>query len=213
MSAEIIKWPMSVLRLRHRDRAVLAEAAAAILIDWERYSDFSLGIHAHTGDAPHNAVTPIARRRGLEYELDFVLRNNRTDEGHKLGIFHVHDDLHHIKKENIGLIEVMGLFILPGRLASEFESLAKILCGQEPFDRMALSQAAHPLNKHLPWLETMVAEVDGKVRDFDEAMGIIKSQCGEKCVRVLDDCGVFKDNEEGLSGFLRFLETAGFTPK
>lgn len=212
LSAEVLRWPMSALRLRHADRAALTEAAAAVLRAWEGYSDFSLGIHAHTGGEPHNAVTPIARRRGCDYELDIVLRNNRTDDAHKLGIFHVHDDLHHIKKENIGLIEVMGLFILPGRLASEFEGLAGILCGREKFDRAALSDTGHPLNKHLPWLEEMLGEYGGRVKDRGEAMEIIRRQCGEKCVRVLDDCGVFKDTEEGRRGFLKFLGTAGYLP-
>jgi UDPglucose--hexose-1-phosphate uridylyltransferase len=211
LSAEILRWPMSVLRLRHRDRTVLAAIAAEALAAWEQYSDFSLGINAHTGAEPHNAVTPIARRRGEDYELDFVLRNNRTDEAHKLGIFHVHDDLHHIKKENIGLIEVMGLFILPGRLETEFDALAKILCGQEPFGENALSAKDHPLTKHLPWLSAMLDEYK-HVSGYEEAMAIIRRQCGEKCVHVLDDCGVFKDNAEGLKGFLRFLETLGYTP-
>jgi UDPglucose--hexose-1-phosphate uridylyltransferase len=212
LGAEILRWPMSVLRLRHADRTVLAEAAIAAFRAWEGYSDAGLGIHAYSGDEPHNAVTPIARRRGNDYEMDIVLRNNRTDEAHRLGIFHVHDHLHHIKKENIGLIEVMGLFILPGRLASEFEGLAGILCGREPFDRAALSNPGHPLEKHLPWLEEMLGEYGGKVKDLGEAMGIIRRQCGEKCVQVLDDCGVFKDNDEGRKGFLKFLETAGYEP-
>ena len=210
LSAEIIRWPMSVLRIRHADASVLTEAASEILGVWERHSNTALGIHSHSGDTPHNAVTPIARRRGTDYELDIVLRNNRTDEQHKLGIFHVHDDLHHIKKENIGLIEVMGLFILPGRLETEFEGLAGILCGQERFDAEALGNPAHPLNKHLPWLRDMMTQY-GLMKSREEAMAVIKRQCGEKCVRVLDDCGVFKDDEAGMKGFLEFVETAGFT--
>lgn len=212
LSAEVLHWPMSVLRLRHRDRAALAEAAAELLGVWEKYSDHGLGVHAFTGDTPHNAVTPIARRRGEDYELDFVLRNNRADDAHRLGIFHVHDDLHHIKKENIGLIEVMGLFILPGRLASEFDGLAKILCGAKAYDEAALSDPGHALNKHLPWLAAMLDEYK-RVGSYDEAMEILREQCGEKCVRVLDDCGVFKDNEEGTKGFLRFLASAGYLPE
>jgi UDPglucose--hexose-1-phosphate uridylyltransferase len=198
-----------VLRLKHADPRVLTDAAAAALDAWESYSDESLGILAQTGGTPHNAVTPIARRRGGFYELDFVLRNNRTDDTHKLGIFHVHDDLHHIKKENIGLIEVMGLFILPGRLETEFEGLANILCGQAPLDMAALSDTAHPLNKHVGWLRDMMTQ-HGLMPSHDEAMALIKRQCGEKCVRVLDDCGVYKDNAEGMQGFLRFARTVGF---
>jgi len=143
--------------------------------------------------------------------LDLVLRNNRTDEAHKLGIFHVHDDLHHIKKENIGLIEVMGLFILPGRLASEFDALANILCGIEPINMAMLSDTAHSLNKHLPWLNFMLSKYKN-VGSREEAMDIIKRECGEKCLRVLADCGVFKDDVYGRIGFLKFLNEAGFTP-
>jgi UDPglucose--hexose-1-phosphate uridylyltransferase len=211
LSAEILKWPMPVLRLRHRDRFVLAGIAAQALEAWESYSDLSLGIQAYTGKEPHNAVTPIARRRGPEYELDLVLRNNRADDAHPYGIFHPHAGLHHIKKENIGLIEVMGLFVLPGRLAQEFSGLAKILCGQEPFDKAALAAAGHPLHKHLPWLESLLSEYK-QAGSYDEAMGILKEQCGEKCAQVLDDCGVFKDSEEGMKGFTKFLKTAGYMP-
>ncbi len=210
LHAEIVRWPMSALRMRHSNPETLTDAASAVLTAWEAYSDYSLGIHAFTGGTPHNAITPIARRRGEDYELDIVLRNNRTSDEHKLGIFHVHDDLHHIKKENIGLIEVMGLFILPGRLEAEFEGLAEILCGRRSFDQKALENPANPLNKHLPWLNDML-QSHSRIETYDEAMTLIKLQCGEKCVRVLDDCGVFKDTVEGRAGFLRFAETAGFS--
>lgn len=212
LSAAIVRWPMSVLRLRHADPTVLTDAAAAVLTAWEAYSDENLGIYAHSEGQPHNAVTPIARRRGEDYELDIVLRNNRTDDTHKLGIFHVHDDLHHIKKENIGLIEVMGLFILPGRLEAEFEGLARILCGDEPYDRPALESPENPLNKHLKWLDDMISE-HGRAMSRAEAIAVIRRQCGGKCVRVLDDCGVFKDNKAGRQGFMKFVESLGFMPE
>ncbi len=209
LKAEIVRWPMSALRLRHNDPETLTEAAAAVLNAWEKHSDESLGILAHTEGTPHNAITPIARRRGSDYELDIVLRNNRTDVAHTMGIFHVHDDLHHIKKENIGLIEVMGLFILPGRLESEFEGLARILCGKVPFDATVLEDPKNPLNKHLNWLRDMMTQ-HGLQESYENAMALIRRQCGEKCVRVLDDCGVYKDNPEGLAGFLRFVNTLGY---
>ncbi len=209
LHAEIVCWPMSALRLRHCDPNTLTDAAAAVLTAWEKHSDEGLGILSHTNGTPHNAITPIARRRGIDYELDIVLRNNRTDEAHKMGIFHVHDDLHHIKKENIGLIEVMGLFILPGRLESEFEGLARILCGQEPFNMAALENPTNPLSKHLNWLRDMMTQY-GLQESYENAMALIRLQCGEKCVRVLDDCGVYKDNPEGLAGFMRFVDTLGF---
>ncbi len=207
LEAGILHWPMSVLRLRHESADALTEEASRLLSLWEAYSDESLGILAHT-DSPHNAVTPIARRRGEAWELDFVLRNNRTSAEHPMGIFHVHGDLHHIKKENIGLIEVMGLFILPGRLDAEFRALADILCGSVPYDRAALEDAAHPLNKHLRWLDAMLAE--GPSATLDQAMARIQGECSNKCVRVLQDCAVFQDDEAGHAGFLRFAQHAGY---
>ena len=208
MHAGIVHWPMSVLRLRHANADVLVAEATRLLDLWEAYSDESVGILAHT-DAPHNAVTPIARRRGEDWELDFVLRNNRTSAEHPMGIFHVHSDLHHIKKENIGLIEVMGLFILPGRLESEFRGLADILCGSEPYNPAALADAAHPLNKHHSWLQSMLGE--GPSATLEDAMARIRHQCADKCVRVLQDCAVFRDDEPGRAAFLRFAQHAGYT--
>ncbi len=209
LTAGIVRWPMSVLRLRHADPAVLVDVADRVFTTWLGYDDHGLEIHAHTGDTPHNAITPIARMRDGQYELDLVLRNNRTSDEHPMGIFHVHGDLHHIKRENIGLIEVMGLFILPGRLQEEFDGLARILCGQDALDSAALADETHPLQKHLPWLTRMLAE--GEAASYDEAMERIRTQCGQFCVRLLHDCGVFKDDSAGRSGFLRFLGSVGFT--
>lgn len=208
LTAGIVRWPMSVLRLRHDDPAVLTEVADRVLTRWLGHDAPELEILSHTGSTPHNAITPIARRAGAGYELDLVLRNNRTSDEHKLGIFHVHDDLHHIKRENIGLIEVMGLFILPGRLEEEFEALARILCGDTPLDKAALGNIEHKLHKHLPWLTQLLDE--GPAASFDEAMARIRHGCGQACVRLLHDCGVFKDDAAGRAGFLRFLAEVGF---
>lgn len=211
MRAGILRWPMSALRLTAADPGALVEAAGRLLEAWRGYGDSEAGIVPRSPDGtPHNTVTPIARRRGADYELDLVLRNNRTSAEHPMGVFHPRAGLHHIKKENIGLIEVMGLFILPGRLERELAGVSDVLTGRTPLDE-SLRAEDHPLRKHLPWLERLV-EAYGTDLDDSRAAALLRDEVGRICVNVLEDAGVFKDTAAGRRGFLRFLETLGYGP-
>lgn len=212
----IVKWPMSVIRLAGADRSVLISMASAILRDWRTYSDPEADILAHSevqGErTPHNTITPIARmnKEGL-YELDLVLRNNRTSEEHPDGIFHPHQELHHIKKENIGLIEVMGLAVLPGRLQEELSELQASLTGaaQASFDEW---DASHPLFKHKPWIEGLVRE-HGQAMSEPAARDLLEREVGHIFLEVLTHAGVYKQDERGLAAFDRFLSSAGYVSK
>lgn len=211
--AGIVKWPMSVIRLSGRDRSRLVDICSYILYRWKEYDDANADILSRSlknGETVfHNTITPIARinRRG-ELEIDLVLRNNRTTEEHPYGIFHPHEDLHHIKKENIGLIEVMGLAILPGRLKYELEEIEKILRGERAFsgDRCGPED---PLYKHKEWIEELVAKYGNKCSE-KEAKSIIKQEVGNKFLKVLMDAGVFKRDEKGRSAFDKFMSEIGF---
>ena len=196
VQAGIVKWPMSVIRISGSDPARLADLADKILCCWRRYSDPAAMIFAETDGEPHNTITPIARRRGDAYELDLVLRNNLTTEEHPLGLFHPHADKHHIKKENIGLIEVMGLAVLPSRLKGELNALAEaIVAGRELAGDEVLS-------KHAPW----VAELRTR-HSFtaDNAMDILMEETGKVFAEVLEDAGVYKCTPEGREAFNRFI--------
>lgn len=189
-------WPMSVLRLRSRNAAQLVDAADELLNVWRGYSDVVVDIFAHTGDTPHNTITPIARMREGVFELDLVLRNNRTSEAHPLGIFHPHAELHHIKKENIGLIEVMGLAVLPDRLQTALERLAACLRGEDQL-------AHHPeLVMHTEWF----AQIAPNYVAGTDAQAYLKAAIGEVFVQVLTDAGVYKRDAAGQDGFARFIE-------
>ncbi|MGI6239733.1 MAG: UDP-glucose--hexose-1-phosphate uridylyltransferase [Christensenellales bacterium] len=204
VAAEIVDWPMNVIRLRGTDREAIIDMATRLLDRWVDYSDPARDIHASSGGVRHNAVTPILRLHGMEWKLDLVLRNNRTTHENPLGIFHPHEDLHHIKKENIGLIEVMGMFVLPGRLVAEFDGLEKYLTGDARIEE--IPRGTSPLRKHYSWI-TQIAKQSGTALSPDEAKQTIRAALAQKCWRVLADCGVFKDD----AGMLAFLETAGFT--
>lgn len=195
-----VAWPMSVLRARSKNKQDLVDFAEYVLNTWKQYSDETVGVHAFTGDTPHNTVTPIARMRDGQFEMDLVLRNNRTSDEHPMGIFHPHADVHHIKKENIGLIEVMGLAVLPARLETELQQLADMLVKGET------SIAHHEdLEKHDEWYRYML----GKYETFtaDTAMNVLKEEVGLKFARVLEDAGVFKRDEAGIAAFQRFVES------
>ena len=195
--AGIVKWPMSVIRLNGQDPKRLAELADKILTAWRGYSDESVGVIAFSDGEPHNTITPIARRRSDLYELDLVLRCNITTAEHPLGVFHPHADKHHIKKENIGLIEVMGLAVLPSRLKGELTDLAEaIVAGKD----IAADEA---LGKHAPWVEELK-----KRYTFTEenAMDILMQETGKVFAGVLEDAGVYKNTPEGRAAFLRFVE-------
>ena len=196
IKAGIVRWPMSVIRLTGGDPERLADLADRILCSWRGYSDESVGIVAFDGE-PHNTITPIARRRGTDFELDLVLRCNITTEEHPLGLFHPHADKHHIKKENIGLIEVMGLAVLPSRLKQELTDLAaSIVEGKDISGDAALS-------KHAPWVEELK-----KRHTFtaDNAMQILMSETGKVFAAVLEDAGVYKNTETGRAAFARFVD-------
>ncbi|MBM7570630.1 UDP-glucose--hexose-1-phosphate uridylyltransferase [Aquibacillus albus] len=195
VDAAVVKWPMSVIRLKSDSKASLIEAATTILNSWKTYSDSAANIQAFTGDTPHNTITPIARVRNGKYELDLVLRNNRTTDEHPLGIFHPHEDVHHIKKENIGLIEVMGLAVLPARLKQELEDIRKFL----------LEEKAEVADYHQSWAEQIKA--DHHNINPENVESILQNELGKKFTRVLEDSGVFKANELGRKAFHAFLET------
>ena len=194
--AGIVKWPMSVIRLDGKDPQRLAELADKILTCWRIYSDESVGVVTFSDGEPHNTITPIARRRSDLYELDLVLRCNITTPEHPLGVFHPHADKHHIKKENIGLIEVMGLAVLPSRLKGELTDLAAaIVAGKDIASDEVLS-------KHAPWVE----ELKSKYTFTEEnALDIILKETGKVFSEVLEDAGVYKNTPEGRAAFLRFV--------
>ena len=194
--AGIVKWPMSVIRLDGKDPVRLAQLADKILICWRGYSDEAVGVVSFSDGEPHNTITPIARRRGELYELDLVLRCNITTPEHPLGVFHPHADKHHIKKENIGLIEVMGLAVLPSRLKQELTDLASAIVSGTDIAADAV------LNKHAPWVEELK-----KQYTFTEenALDIILKETGRVFTEVLEDAGVYKNTPEGRAAFLKFI--------
>ena len=197
--AGIVKWPMSVIRLSGKDRAELERACDKILVAWRAYSDESAGIYAFTDGVPHNTITPIARRHGDEYECDLVLRNNITSEERPLGIFHPNPSLHHIKKENIGLIEVMGLAVLPARLANEIKALGDALVNKTDLS------GDEKLSGHAQWMNELYAKYPAV--NADDAENIIKREIGAVFEQVLLDAGVYKRSDEGKAAFLRFIDS------
>lgn len=200
VEAGLVRWPMSVIRLRGKNRHALSEAGGKILESWKIYSDEEVGIFAESNGERHNTVTPIARFRDGKFELDLVLRNNRTNDEHPLGIFHPHQDVHHIKKENIGLIEVMGLAVLPGRLKEEMSLLADYLREENPLKKIKADKLTE---KHVDWAASLL-ETNPKLDDINQ---ILKVEIGRIFARVLEDAGVFKRNERGKAAFLRFVRS------
>ena len=194
-----VKWPMSTIRLAGADRDQLVDLAVKILDAWRGYSDASQGILAETDGTPHNTITPIARRKGEGYELDLVLRNNRTTDEYPLGIFHPHQEVHHIKKENIGLIEVMGLAVLPARLKTEMAALkAEWLKGTEDISGI------EGLDAHAAWYKELRAKhPEAKAENIDD---ILKFEIGKVFETVLTHSGVYKRTPEGMAAFDRFMQ-------
>ena len=198
IQAGVVNWPMSVIRLDGEDPARLADLADKILTAWRGYSDEQVGVLAFTDGEPHNTITPIARRRGDLYELDLVLRCNITTEEHPLGVFHPHADKHHIKKENIGLIEVMGLAVLPSRLKQELADLAQAIVAGDDI-------AADPvLGKHAQWVQELKQQY---TFNQDNALEILLQETGKVFAAVLEDAGVYKNDAQGQTAFARFIET------
>ena len=201
IKAGIVRWPMSVIRVSGGEPGRLSDLADKILMAWRGYTDEAAFIYAETEGEPHNTITPIARRRGELYELDLVLRNNITTEEHPLGVYHPHKELHHIKKENIGLIEVMGLAVLPARLKNELELLAEALVtgGQIRGDEI--------LDKHADWADELRQKYGTFQKDTVEE--ILQEEVGLVFEKVLEDAGVYKNTPEGREAFLRFVKYVG----
>lgn len=198
VKAGIVKWPMSTIRLQSENKESLVDLADKILTKWRNYTDEAAFVFSHTGNTPHNTITPIARRRGELYELDLVLRNNITTDEHPLGVYHPHAELHHIKKENIGLIEVMGLAVLPPRLKDELEALEKAILEKKDL-------RADPLTElHADWAESFIGNYD---ITEENCMDIIRAEVGKVFAVVLEHAGVFKRDENGFGAFLRFVES------
>ena len=199
VEAGIVHWPMSCIRLTCADDERLVELADKILAAWRSYTDESCFIFAETDGEPHNTITPIARMRDGKYQLDLVLRNNITTEEHPLGVYHPHAKLHHIKKENIGLIEVMGLAVLPARLKNEMEELKQaILAGSD-------LHATPTLSSHAAWTEEFLKKYP--VVNADNVDEIIQKEIGLVFMQVLTDAGVYKRTPEGMEAFERFIKS------
>ncbi len=194
VKAAVVKWPLSVIRLQHPNRTTLVEAADYILNNWRAYTDTEAHIHAFSDDVPHNTITPIARMRDNQFELDLVLRNNRQTEEHPMGLFHPHEDVHHIKKENIGLIEVMGLAVLPPRLKVELEAIKKHL----------LDDSENVADYHQNWVQSIKKGHSSITKENVEQ--IVETELGKKFERVLEDAGVFKTTADGRQAFRRFID-------
>jgi len=199
VQAGIVNWPMSVIRISNADPGRLIALADSILTKWRAYSDEAAFIFSEADGEPHNTITPIARKRGERYELELVLRNNITTEECPLGVYHPHNELHHIKKENIGLIEVMGLAVLPARLKDEMERLAQAILQNE--DIYSIEEIAH----HAVWADDILARYD----QIDErnVHEILQKEIGKVFEQVLEDAGVFKQDEAGQAAFMRFVST------
>ncbi len=197
VEAGIVNWPMSVIRISAEDSDRLVALADVILNAWRGYTDEAAFIFAETDGEPHNTITPIARKRDGRFELDLVLRNNITTQEHPLGVYHPHAKLHHIKKENIGLIEVMGLAVLPARLKDEMEKLAEAILNGADIRKDAL------LEKHADWVDEFLPKYADVTADT--VMDILHKEIGNVFMQVLEDSGVYKRNEEGQAAFDRFI--------
>ena len=198
VKAGIVKWPMSVIRLAAKDRERLIDLADKILLAWRGYTDEDAFIFAQTDGELHNTITPIARKRGDDFELDLVLRNNITTKEHPLGVYHPHAKLHHIKKENIGLIEVMGLAVLPARLKDEMAQLETAILEKQDI------RANEVLAKHADWVEEFLPKYE-KVTE-DNVTEILQKEIGIVFAEVLQDAGVYKCTKDGRDAFLRFVD-------
>ncbi len=226
MEAGIINWPLSTIRIRTKNMAALVKACTMILNEWREYSDEESFIYAYTGEGsdetPHNTITPIARMRGDRYEMDLVLRNNITTDEHPLGVYHPHSEYHHIKKENIGLIEVMGMAILPARLRDELGSIADIITENisEDDSKKAVMSICSKMDKdesltpHTDWIRQILSEdwssIKEKYKNDDKAItSFIRQETGTVFSHVLENAGVYKQTPEGLAGFKRFISKIG----
>lgn len=195
----IVKWPLSVIRTSCKDEKRLIELGAYILEKWREYTDEDAYIYAYTDGEPHNTITPIARKRGDMYELDLALRNNITTKECPMGLYHPHNELHHIKKENIGLIEVMGLAVLPSRLKEEMEILKDYIVNKKDIE------SNEKIAKHAEWVYEFSKKYD--TINSENVESILREEIGLVFLKVLEDAGVFKQTEEGIRAFTRFIES------
>lgn len=195
----IVKWPLSVIRTSCKDEKRLIELGAYILEKWREYTDKDAYIYAYTDNEPHNTITPIARKRGDMYELDLALRNNITTKECPMGLYHPHNELHHIKKENIGLIEVMGLAVLPSRLKEEMEILKDYIVNKKDIE------SNEKIAKHAEWVYEFSKKYDSI--NSENVESILREEIGLVFLKVLEDAGVFKQTEEGIRAFTRFIES------
>ena len=195
----VVKWPLSVIRLNSKNREALIDLADRILAKWRAYTDEEAFIFAETDGEPHNTITPIARKHGDIYEMDLALRNNITTKEHPLGLFHPHEELHHIKKENIGLIEVMGLAVLPARLKTEITALSEAMLSGADIEK------DEALSKHAVWAKDIMKRHTDLNKD--NVIDILKDEIGEVFLQVLLSAGVFKDDEKGREAFKRFTDS------
>lgn len=194
----IVKWPMSVIRLCHYDYERLVELADLILKKWRDYSDEDAFIYAYTEGVPHNTITPIVRKSGELFELDLVLRNNITTDEHPLGVYHPHSEYHHIKKENIGLIEVMGLAVLPSRLKTEFETLSDYILNGKNI------RSNDTISKHANWVEEFLPNYQ---INSENIQSVLEIETGKVFAKILECCGVFKRDDKGQKAFERFIDS------
>lgn len=199
VKVSVLDWYNSVVILKGKNQVAVIEAAADFLSAWRKYSDASVGIYAETNGEPHNTVTPIAVKENDEFVLYLILRNNRTDSEHPEGIYHPTRDMHHIKKEGIGLIEAMGIFILPGRLEKEMQCVCDILEGKTPYDEAALSDKANPLNKHHEMIKELLNS------DAKDKKTLVKEYINSTCRNILDCTAVFKNTAVGQKAFADFI--------
>ncbi len=197
VKAGIVKWPMSVIRLEGENTDRLVELGDKILTKWREYTDESAFVFAYTDGVPHNTITPIARKVGENYQLDLVLRNNITTRENPLGVYHPHAERHHIKKENIGLIEVMGLAVLPGRLNKELADLKEAILGGKDV------RSDEALSKHADWVDEMKTKFTFTAENTEE---ILQQEVGRIFTHVLEDAGVYKNTAEGRDAFMRFVD-------
>lgn len=201
VTAGIVKWPMSVIRLSCADEAPIIELAAKILANWREYTDEDAYIYAYTNDERHNTITPIARKNGDNYELDLVLRNNITTEERPMGLYHPRNELHHIKKENIGLIEVMGLAVLPSRLKGELDKLGDFIIEGKDIRSDA------DIEKHADWTEEILKNHKDMPMTKAAVSEMLCEEVGKVFLEVLKDAGVYKDTPQGREAFMRFIKS------
>lgn len=205
----ILDWYNSVVRMSSKDRSEIISLAAEIVEGWKSYSDLENDIIASTDGVPHNSCSPVVRMVGGEYGIDLILRNNRTSDEYPDGIFHAHPEYHNIKKEGIGLIEAMGLFILPGRLKKQLAMIAEILCGKAKYDEKALSDPENYLYVHRDMTKDLVSTV--KTDDYDVALAAVTERVNVTCKNILGNTAVFKNTPKGNAGFERFLNSLDIT--